>query len=1273
MKNPIAICGAKLLFSHMSPIVRVGRKSSLYLNDLPALPQVLDPASENFSKAFELPKTRLKMFWWFVKTLRKDVWSILLLLVLCTFFRLAFPVFLEKSLAVIGDKQFSMQIAFLGIIAMALLLLAGQLAGQWYLNALIGTQQKIMNYLSRKLIDRTLWPDDNGETLSQQGFVLNLLSTDVEHASVFMRIGFELIYASCILVIGTGLLIHFVGSIAFWAVLIMIGLALLGHYGSKLIFNINQQIQNARDNRIAKLAQIISAITTIKGLAWESVFAEQVTKVRDTELGGHKKLTLVNTLSNFLFLCSPIVTLLLIFNSRIANGESLDAGFMFSLIALVALLNQAMASLPSHLNEFVTALSSVKRIQTYLGESEPSFKRYEKLPPQSSKLAHLNFRFDELKSSDGKILFQNLKFSLAPGESLAIIGPMGVGKSTLLKAIANGYGLDQSKIDRSYIDNLVYCPQEAFIINATLRQNINFGRKPSSSLLELAVCLTQLERDLLRIQGGLDGQAGEGGEQLSGGQKQRLSLARAVVADPALILLDDPLSALDPNTAEAIAAKLLFGHWGNRTRIAIMSEGKFLRYFDKVLHLVEGQWYLEENIKSASTDLLPEKEEFSPELKNKDAFENDNIRNQLTLAKKPSDDREDLDCQGFSDRFELGLYRQYLKLLAGNKKFFQIANLVFLFLVTLAAVCLPLLQNAWIAIWKSQQLGQTQINPLFQIGQQWLRGRILSDQQGFSIYASLGFLCLVTSGLCSYSWSWRALGAARLVHQKALAALLRTSLQFFKVNSKGGILNRFSRDLDVIERELGPCSEHTLSAMASLLVTLGLLVSTLPLVLILLLPLCLRYLYLQNDFRTSARKVKCLLSASRSPLLGRYLELWRSVYLHPCQSRIQTQFFKDRLIQALANYQRSFFGMIQLNRWFSTRAPLLTALIVSAAGVLSVLMVRQGELAIGIVGFIQLCSLEMAQKLDGCIRNFCELETKMTGLERLEFMTKLPAESKDEPNHNLELWNKAPTISFEEVTAGYGESYPPVLKNLNLDIPSGCIVGIIGPSGCGKSTLLNLLYRFLSPESGQISIDGKDIKQLALPTLRKAISLVPQSPRLFEGTLRSNLDAISQWSDEEIKNVLTRFEADSILSIFPMGLDTAICAEASNLSLGQRQLICLGRALLLKARLIILDEASSNLDSCTQKLVHRILKKCRGFATILIVTHQMNALDVCDVVIELANGEVKEISSILPTDLSTLDDANEQTNFDLDELSSCKQLKQPVDAKKSMLAEAVLV
>ncbi|MGE3760356.1 MAG: ATP-binding cassette domain-containing protein, partial [Pseudobdellovibrionaceae bacterium] len=830
-------------------------------------------------------------------------------------------------------------------------------------------------------------------------------------------------------------------------------------------------------------------------------------------------------------------------------------------------------------------------------------------------------------------ILSNLNFRVEPRESLAIVGPVGAGKSTLLLAILNEIKNTKGRIQflrgtkECVRPKIAFVPQEAYIINDSLRENIIFGSIHSARLHE-ATTAACLEKDIVGLPQGLETEIGERGVNLSGGQKQRVSLARAYLQNPELVLLDDPLSAVDVKTESVLVERLLFGAWKNHLRIVVTHRLESLARFDRVLFLKDGR------IQGCAplNELIKTNEDFrafyiSHELTQGERHPTDLDEKAVTakaLKKEEGSGRVTEDEDRELGAVKGSVYFDYIKFLGGQNSKTRPWILGWISVFVLACVVFPLLQKGWLAYTSNIQTGKAHEN------QSWLMA--LFDSMGMYDWAASPFVSVLWYGvfgmftflailLSDLMWLERGILAGKTMHEQMLKSVLAAPTRFFDSTPVGRILQRFSRDVESVDIHLTFTMENTISCFFHVMMTLVLIVTVLPITAVLIGPLMILYYVVQKDYRISAREAKRLDSIARSPRYAHFKETLQGLTVIRAFSK--QRWFMEQFYQKLYHGQKMFYGHYMLNRWFSSRVPLIGGIVAITTTLCIVFFAYHGKITAGMAGLLTVYSLSFWGYLNWGIRIFAELEARLTSVERIKFFSNLESEKSVYSQPEIQTpasWPDRGEIVFDKVQARYAKHLPLVLKEISFRVPAGARVGFVGRTGAGKSTLFQALYRFIEIESGTISLDGIDLSSVPLEKARKCLAIIPQDPLLFMGTIVSNLDRYNDYSEKEIWDALEKAGLLYFVKSLPGGLQAKITENGHNLSQGQRQLLCLARALLVNAKVIVLDEATASVDVQTDALLQKVIREsCKGI-TLLIIAHRLGTVADCDMIVEIDDG-----------------------------------------------------
>ncbi len=1234
----------KLLFTKISPVIKIGKTRTLQDSDFPELPAWLQPRQigENFRN---ISTANVRSFLTGILLSNKPRMLLVLFLIagiIAT--NLCFPEIMHRLISGMQgliNQQYSIMDGIYLTFGFAGLIFLNALILQHYFYNVVNMEVFVINGVNFKIFSKTLRLSREARNKTPVGDIVSHLGSDTNAVSEFPFILAEVIYGICISILVLIVAWHYIGWGAVSAFAVLLVLSPLCQIVAKKYIHHDETLKANRDHRVSLMSQFISGIKIVKFLAWEQFAEKDILAVRSKELADRKKLALTRACSLLLFLCANSFAVIAALATWILNGNTLDAATVFAVIALFDLWQHPFANLSNYIAGISESRVSAKRIIDFLNQPEfegPLVDAVSAIPPGLC-LSDYSVRFP---GSDIDVI-KNWNLSITPGQSVAIIGAVGSGKSSfllsLLGELSSSSGSKEWVLDGdAQVPKMAWIPQTPFVLNSTIRQNILIGsRNATSTDVDKALQVTAMTEDVSRFPAGLDTEIGEQGLNLSGGQKQRLCLARAALTDASVILLDDPLSAVDKSTEEHLIQNLIFGRWADKTRIVVTHRLEHLDLFDQVVFVKNGSIVAS----GSSAELLKFSKEFKEFIEEHLATDShrkltkseseapvkmlESSSGQLTA----SEDREE-------GAVRANVYFAYLAAMCGKKGRKRLIGSILLFGTTATVGLLPLLQNYWLSLWTG-----TTINSPSAL-RHWLSSFLGSDLHNLSIFASVALAGAVAGFYRLWIWTNRSIEASRSFHDNALKKTLRTFQRFYDTNPVGRILNRFSFDIDTVEGQLAMAFEQMVYAIGNVVIASIAIFFISPWSIVALIPCSILFYRLQNSYRCAARDTKRLNAVTRSPRFAHFKETLEG--LDSIRAfRLERDFF-ETYYEHLEKNQKLFYAMIVENRWFSTRLPIISALVTACSVSAIVLAAQKGLVDPATAGLLMVYNLFFVDYLNFGVRSFSEAEARMTSVERLIRYGQHPEEpsvvgASPKPVPSLQNWPSDGSINFVGVSARYAEELPDVLKNFNLKIPSGHKVGFIGRTGSGKSTCLQVLFRIIPLSAGKVMIGGVDISKVPLQTLRRSIAIIPQDPILFTGTVRSNLDRYCEHSDNEIWEALQRVNMAEIVKSLKNDLAFEVQENGTNFSQGQRQLLCLARAILSDTKVIAMDEATASVDVITDRLIQKTIREAFSDRTVIIIAHRLGTISDCDMIVELANGSIvslqekKENNSLIPYEI----------------------------------------
>src|SRR3989344_2660940 len=1190
-----------ILFSKSKALIQIGRTRVVQASDRLDLPAHLNPES--------IPWREDQLDWndrkKFLRSLAKVSWPTtrraVAFQIAASIFAFSTPFLVHGFITRLQKGHFSQ----VDLIELVLFALGFGLCGgghgliiQHYFHTTLQFNQITTNIVNKKIFSHALKLSSSAKNKFQVGDIVNYMSSDSDAIADSSIVTIDLSNALILLVGCTISLFYFIGWSAAVALLVMIFLVPLTQKLSKSFMHLEEQMMAYRDQRMTLMTQVMNAIRVVKYFVWEKSVLDEVGDVRRQELDFRYRLARSEILWGLIYTSITSIVLFAALLTHVLRGQSIDIALIFTCISIFSIMEDHFGSLSKFMSRLINVAVSSDRIIKFLkSEQVPQHSKYFNLQSNLIEIAQASFSYPDQRN-----LLTNLSLNIKQGQSLAIVGPVGSGKTTILQLLLSEESLRTGEIRFQQPLQQAYVPQDAFIVNSSLRENILFGKANDDQKIKDILHASVLEYDLYAWPAGLETEIGEKGVNLSGGQKQRVSLARAAYADAEILLLDDPLSAVDPQTESLLCDRLLFGLWKSKTRIMVTHRLESLIQFDQILFLNEGEHFIgtyDYLLKTCAPfqKFLQTHESNKSLEKIIDLNTKAETSTSTTLASVESRITDDEDRA--VGAVEKSVYLDYIKALGGQG---PLRNWILFGLLfgAIGVVATPMLQQFWL----SQSNGMDGLEPL----------KIIL------IYGLLGLLTMLLTYMSNSFWTSRGIKAGIFFHDSMLHSVMFTRIRFFDSTPVGRILQRFSRDIESVDVYLQWSFDMFIHCVLQVLVALILILVVLPMVIFFIFPVLWVYYRIQNDYRRVAREVKRLDSLARSPRYAHFKETVQG--LHVIRAFHQNEWAMNQFYLKLKNSAQMFYTHYMVNRWFSARIPIIGATISVLTGLMIVYSSHKGFITAGVAGLVTLYAMDFWRHLNWGVRIFSDLESRMTSVERLKFYSSLPNEQTKDLRPAPPLWPTTGDLEFKNVNVRYADHLPLVLKNVSFKIPSGARAGLIGRTGSGKSTIFQTVYRFVEIESGDILMSGHSIQRLPLETLRKNLAVIPQDPNLFMGTLRSNIDRYNEVTDDEIWSVLKKVSLDVFVRRLQDQLQFKVAEGGANLSQGQRQLICLARALLMKVKIIFLDEATASVDVETDAMVQKVIRNSLEGITLVTIAHRLSTLDGYDMVIELQNGQI---------------------------------------------------
>ncbi|OVA11350.1 ABC transporter [Macleaya cordata] len=993
---------------------------------------------------------------------------------------------------------------------------------------------------------------------------------------------------------------------------------------AKMLQHCQSRFMVAQDERLRATSEVLNNMKIIKLQSWEEKFKEMIESLRDTEFKWLSKSQIQKSYGTALYWMSPtLISSVVFFGCVLTKSAPLNASSIFTILATLRCMSEPVRMIPEALSAIIQVKVSLDRLHNFLLDDELKGENVMiSSQPQNSGV-HIVIQSGifswELDLAVPTLICVDLV--VKRGQKIAVCGPVGAGKSSLLHAILGEIPKISGSVD--VFGSIAYVSQTSWIQSGTIRDNVLYGKPMDQTRYKKAIKACALDKDIKSFNHGDLTEIGQRGLNMSGGQRQRIQLARAVYNDADIYLLDDPFSAVDAHTAASLFNDCVMGALKNKTVILVTHQVEFLAEADRILVMEGGQvtqsGTYEELLtvgtafeqlvnahKNAMTVIDPanngnmsetqkldsdrseESGKFYPIKENNDGEISMNGMPGIQLTE---DEEKETGGVGWKPFYDYILVSKGSLLLGSS------------FLTQSTFIALQIASTYWLAV--------------------GIQIPHISSGMLIGVYTGISAISSIFVYLRSYFAALLGLKASKAFFSGLTNSVFNAPMLFFDSTPIGRILTRASSDLSILDFDIPFSIAFIIAGGIEILSTIAIIATVTWPVLIVAVLVMLAVKYVQGYYLASARELIRINGTTKAPVMNYAAET--SLGVATIRAFAMTDSFFHNYLNLIDTDAKLFFHSNAAMEWLVIRVEAFQNMTLFTAALLLVLL-PQGAVAPGFVGL----SLSYAMALTGTqvfmTRWYCNLANYIISVERIKQFMEIPSEPPAivDDKRPPPSWPSKGRIDLQDLKIKYRPNAPLVIKGITCTFKEGTRVGVVGRTGSGKTTLISALFRLVEPVSGKILIDGLDICLMGLKDLRLKLSIIPQEPTLFRGTVRTNLDPLGLYSDQEIWEAIEKCQLKATISSLPNLLDSSVSDDGDNWSAGQRQLFCLGRVLLRRNKILVLDEATASIDSATDAILQRVIRQEFKNCTVITIAHRVPTVTDSDMVMVLSYGEMVE-------------------------------------------------
>ncbi|XP_060518775.1 ATP-binding cassette sub-family C member 4-like [Cylas formicarius] len=1045
------------------------------------------------------------------------------------------------------------------------------------------------------------------------GKIVTLITKDAVVLDNALGMTKDMLVGFCHIVVVTVILYRRVGFSILPAVAVFLVIIPMELLLGRKTTHVRLQTTQRTDERIRIIQETLGSIKIIKMYNWEKYFEKMITAARKIETDKIKVVYYLKSLIVSLGSSTINLAFYILLVSYIARGYRIDAETIYFIQSCLGFLGIAVgSSIPFGIAQTSDMLASIRRIQAFLIAEETKRKDSSFLPIRDPKIYLDKVAVEIVQHEVLKSVSLNLDEGL-----LLVSGNVGSGKSTLLKTILREYSI--SKGEMEVVGTISYASQEPFLFPSSIRQNILFGEDYNERRYQEVLNVCALTYDINQFEKLDYTIVGDKGINLSKGQQARINLARAVYKNSDIYLLDDCLASLDNHVNNHIFEKCIREFLGNKLCVVVTNNINNIKHVDvsRVLFMENGTTLdLDQQYGSLDKRITYYMdEEANVKLNKTTSNEKDNSENSTEADTLLPPNKEVVLSNLYREQSKEGgvALKNYFKYIAYIGGF---AGLSLLLLTFLAAQISISYADKLISNWVNLEPKITEYIAFNRTDDPEYEAALEDRENMLNLYTILIMGGLIFAVLRSVSSFYFCMKAARRLHKAVIVAILNTYMYFFDDHLIGNIINRLSKDFHSVDEYMPFVLYESLRLFFGIAGVITLITSVnwdffIPAGI-----LFVKLYFVQRFYLPTSRSLRRLEASTRSPMIGYLnstLEGLTTIRASEQQNKLKFEF--DR-------HQDLFTSTYHMNVAAGKLFNLLLGLF-STTFTMSVILkflLWSTDYKAGDVGLAISQSMMLAALVQNVIRLTTEVESSMTSVERV--MEYAHAKTENKAGQVIPKWPSDGSIRYKNVYLTYKTDGNTVLKNICFEVKGGSKVGIVGRTGAGKSSIISTLFRLYDFE-GNIFIDNENTKNVSLDFLRSHIGIIPQDPVLFCGTVRSNIDPLGKYSDNEIWKALERVNMTAHIT----SLSQEINNSGSNYSVGEKQLLCLARELVRESKIIVLDEATANMDPETDRMVQNLIEANLESCTLLVIAHRLSSIMDSDKILVLDAGRIVEFDS----------------------------------------------